>query len=202
MSVTQLIPQRIGESQMIVEPRLGKTMFEDLIRKPNGHEYKFFSWGTTKNIRPVMVLPLTEEGNIVAVEQYREAADQLIIEVPGGNPKGNQTDEEVARAELLEEAGMEWNTLILMTPKRNFWEPASLRISFTSYLAFGCRKVQEPKPDKNEFIALHEFPLPKWLEMIYLGEVTDPKTIVTAILAMRHLGITFNIPPIFNFNKG
>ncbi len=76
-----------------------------------------------------MVLPITAEGKVVAIRQFREGAGKIVLELPGGNPEGAQTPEDVARAELLQETGYTADEMIDLSPARPlFVEPASFTV--------------------------------------------------------------------------
>src|SRR5438270_2739395 len=58
----------------------------------------------------VNVIPLTTDGQLVLVEQYRHGSDTVELEVPGGvMDKGDKSPIETACRELLEETGYEGN---------------------------------------------------------------------------------------------
>ena len=52
-----------------------------------------------------MVIPLTKEGHIVLVKQYRYLNERESLEFPSGSVKDGQSYEDTAQAELTEEAG-------------------------------------------------------------------------------------------------
>ncbi len=52
-----------------------------------------------------MIIPVTSEGNIILVNQYRYLCDKESIELPCGGVKDGKTYEEMARIELEEETG-------------------------------------------------------------------------------------------------
>lgn len=192
-------PKPIGEPRILLPARYGKGAYEQTFQRPDGTTYDFRLLGMPGPIRPtVIILPITEDKKVVAIYQYREAANTMILEIPGGNPKDDQTPEETALMELKEETGMEPRDLIRLYSGTIFWEPAAVHHAFVPYLALGCKKVQEPKLDPTEFLFVQEFPLADWFRYIRTGVICDPKTVITSLLASWHLNITtFNIPPSF-----
>jgi ADP-ribose pyrophosphatase len=51
------------------------------------------------------VVPITPEGGVVMVRQYRHGADRVTLETPGGLVDAGETPAEAAARELLEETG-------------------------------------------------------------------------------------------------
>ena len=54
---------------------------------------------------PVIVVPVTPEGEFVLVEQYRHGVAQWVLECPGGNRESGEHLETAVLRELLEETG-------------------------------------------------------------------------------------------------
>ncbi|MGO9022156.1 MAG: NUDIX hydrolase [Syntrophobacteraceae bacterium] len=109
-----------------------------------------------------MVLPLTAEGEVVMVRQYRHGIETVCLELPGGliDP-GDFSPEATAKRELMEETGYEAREYILLGSC--FPQPAVLKNRGFFVLASDVRLTCEPKPDDGEDIevvrfALHEIP--------------------------------------------
>ncbi len=54
-----------------------------------------------------MIVPVTKEGNLILVKQYRYLCDRESIEFPCGGLKAGKSYEDMARIELAEETGFE-----------------------------------------------------------------------------------------------
>lgn len=54
----------------------------------------------------VMIIPITKEGEIVLIKQYRPVISDYIYELPAGIIDPGETIEEAARRELFEETGL------------------------------------------------------------------------------------------------
>jgi ADP-ribose pyrophosphatase len=130
----------------------------------------------------VGIVPVTDDGRLVLVEQVRPPVDARVIELPAG-PVGDEAgreDEPLARAarrELLEETGYEAAAL-----RRLFEAAPSAGLSgesITFFLATGLRKVAPGGGDASEEITVHEVPLAgvvEWLEARRrAGAVIDAK---------------------------
>ena len=77
---------------------------QDRLRTPAGDE---FTYTLVDHPGAVWVVPVTIDGHIVLIRQYRYAVDHFCMEVPAGGLSPGLTPEEAARRELLEEVGGE-----------------------------------------------------------------------------------------------
>jgi len=130
----------------------------------------------------VIVVALTQRGELVLVEQYRPPLDARVLDMPAGlaGDRPGEEDEdlaEAARRELLEEAGYAAGPLELLTEG-----PASSGSSaeiLTLLLARDCRRVGPGGGDASEDIQVHVVPLEgieTWLEdRRRAGVLLDPK---------------------------
>lgn len=139
----------------------------------------------------VGVVPLLfdAEGNpsVVLVRQYRPPFETEIVEIPAGmRDIAGEDTAEVARRELIEEAGLDAGRIdrlgeILPSP--------GLTDSVTTiYLATDCSPVPTERhgPEEDHMEILH-VPLGDALEMIDRGEIRDAKTVTGLLLTDRHL---------------
>lgn len=174
-----------GKEKLLLE-KFGKRIIEQEFAMPDGRslDYLFFQFRSN----PVMVLPITEQGNVVALKQFRFGANTVVTEIPGGCPSAEgETPEAVATKELSEETGYRCEQLIPLNSKVWF-EPSNYRTHFSSFLALGCKKEKAQELDDSEVIELFEVPLEQWIAMVMNGEITDLKTVAITFLALPHLG--------------
>jgi ADP-ribose pyrophosphatase len=62
----------------------------------------------------VAILPVTEEGKLILVRQFRYAVGKSLLEVPAGTREPGEPDEETARREWHEEVGLEAESIELL----------------------------------------------------------------------------------------
>jgi len=130
----------------------------------------------------VVIVGVTNGGNIILTEQFRIPVNQRVIELPAGiagDIPGQECEELAiaARRELLEEAGYEASGMELLFPGPPSAGLASEVVSF--FKATGLRKVAKGGGEGHEDITVHEIPLSEidaWLGRKSAGGLlVDPK---------------------------
>lgn len=110
----------------------------------------------------VVMFPVTDDGKVVLVEQYRAAIGSKALELPAGlvddeaSRKG-ESFEDAARSELHEETGYEAARLEFVTEFATSSGMTSERVSL--YFANGLKKTGPGGGDASEQITVHEVPL-------------------------------------------
>lgn len=132
----------------------------------------------------VNVVPITEDGQMVLVEQYRHGIGDVTLEIPGGIVDGEETPLETAERELLEETGYRAASVSLLGVGHP--NPAILNNRFYSYLAAGARKVAEPTPDGSEDISIVTVPVADIPGLIRGGRITH----ALVLAAFYYLSLT------------
>jgi 8-oxo-dGTP pyrophosphatase MutT (NUDIX family) len=119
----------------------------------------------------VNVIPVTEEGNLVLVRQYRHGTEATTVEIPGGAmDPGDESPLAAARRELLEETGhaaAEWSDLGWVHPN-----PAIQSNRCWTFLARGARRVAAPRLDPGEDIEIFEAAPDEVKAMLKDGRIT------------------------------
>lgn len=157
-------------------------LYVDHVTLPDG---KLAKREYVKHIGAVAVLPLTAEGEVVCVRQYRHAHRRVLTEIPAGKLNSAEEDHrEAALRELQEETGVTPGRLTYLGPFLS--TPAILDEVIDLYLAedlcFG-----ETAPDEDEFLEVVRIPLAQLVDEILAGENRmDGKTQV-AILKTNEL---------------
>lgn len=185
------IPEKLGEDVELVKRAFGRVAINRRFRNPDGREDDFLLWHTNKVA--AIVVPVTVDGKLLVMQQFRHGVNRVTWEVPGGNPKGGETALQVALAELAEETGYEPTEAFCFGGDYEF-EPATYDAFYSAWLALGCRKTKEPTRDYTEHMAVAEIPIAEWLGMIFSGQVKDDKSIALTLLALHRLGAKI-MPP-------
>lgn len=124
---------------------------QDHVRSPhNGREFHFYVLEAPDWIN---VIPLTPEGKVVLIRQYRPGTEEVSLEIPGGMVDDEDGDPaETARRELLEETGYAAEEIISIG--RVAPNPAIMDNHCHMFLARNARPVAEPQFDGAEYIEL------------------------------------------------
>jgi 8-oxo-dGTP pyrophosphatase MutT (NUDIX family) len=187
-------PRWVREETAIRE--YGKRVLRRVFAYPQTDEhpeeqcFEFLLWGVEADLLPVTIFPLTASGEVVAVQQFRQGANTVVLEFPGGLPE-HATDkvEHVVTRELQEETGFSPGRIITLAAPLWF-DPAACTTSFLPVLALDCvESAISWKRDRTEIIDVVR-PLPAlhdWARLIRSGGVRDSKTIAVTYLALEWL---------------
>lgn len=149
-----------------VELPNGKLAGRDLIKHPGAS----------------VVVPVSEDGCMYMVRQYRVPAGQETIEIPAGKLDPGEDPLVCAARELSEETGF--------TGKLHHISSYYSTLGFCDevlhmYLATDL-KQEESHPDEDEFISTEKYTIAELLEMIWSGKIIDSKTIIGILVADRY----------------
>ncbi len=161
-------------SELIYDGRVVK-LFKDTVRLVNGNE------SVREIVRhpgAVAVVPITEDGEIVLVRQFRYPFGEVLTEIPAGKLDPGEEPEAAALRELSEETGAEAESLEYLGA---FYSSVAIFDEVIHlYLARGL-KFQKQHLDEDEFLDVIKMPFEKAVELVNSGEIRDGKT-QTAIL--------------------
>jgi 8-oxo-dGTP pyrophosphatase MutT (NUDIX family) len=137
----------------------------------------------------VNIVPVTHDGKIILVEQYRHASGREHLEIPGGGieAKSGEDPKRAAIRELQEETGFVPEDIRLVG--RHYPNPAMQNNAMWTYVGFGCRKLAEPAPDAYEDIRVVQMPVHEVYEKIRSGEIDHSIVVASLLYAMSFLGV-------------
>lgn len=127
-----------------------------------------------------VIVPVTEDGSVVMVKQYRKAAGRVMLEVPAGKIDPGEDHFTTAVRELKEETGYTADKveyLTTMYPSVGYSEE-----KLYIYLCTGLTPG-ETDPDENEAIDVVELPLDQIYRTIMDGKIEDGKTLAGVLMA-------------------
>lgn len=181
MAIGQELPQLLKQ-RLFYQGR--KFNFDvATLRLPNGSEG---DWECIRHPGGALAVPVTPEGKLVLVRQYRFAAKGRILEFPAGTVEINESPDETIKREIEEETGYragKWQKLgqFLLAPGY------SDEIIY-AFLAQDLVKLEKPPAqDDDEDMETVLF-TPEELETAILaGEPIDAKSISSFFLARPFL---------------
>lgn len=175
----------IGKPKTLSESH-GRSFVTQVFINPKTNtqeEYSFLKGHKDSTV----IFPVTTEKKILILRQFRHAADDILIELPGGNIQPDESQENAARRELLEETGYEAEKIITFKTSKHWFDPSALRSIYIPCIAIGCKKITDPQQDSTEDLEIHSVSIKRWAEMIRDGLITDSKTLATTLLALQYL---------------
>lgn len=157
-------------------------VYQDSIQVPNGNVAK---WDFILHHGAAAVLPVTDEGKILMVKQYRNAIDRDSLEIPAGGLNPNESTHDAAARELEEETGYSSDCveLLLSTVPAIAYSSEVIDI----YLATNL-KPSKQNLDEDEYVEVVECTLDELCEMIYSCKIQDSKTIAAIMTYKAKFG--------------
>lgn len=156
------------ESEQVADCRVF-TVKRNLSRNEGRKKGTEFSFYVIKPFNWINIIPVTSEGNVVMVKQFRHGIRELTLEVPGGMVDPGEAPAVAAAREMLEETGYASDEIIHLGT--NHPNPALQDNVCDSFVALNVRKVQEPVFDSTEDIDIVHVPLERIPEMIRKGDI-------------------------------
>ena len=143
----------------------------------------------------VTVVPVHDDGTVSLVRQYRAAVDALVLEIPAGTrDRDGETEEQAARRELAEEAGLEAAHLETLIGTWN--TPGVSDQHTTIFLATGLSPCRS-RPDGVEegYMTVETHPSrPTSTTWWPTGRCKDETTVLGLYLARQRLAATGRRP--------
>lgn len=134
----------------------------------------------------VNVIAVTPDKQMILVEQYRHAAGEVFVELPGGSTDSRSEDPKSAGLrELLEETGFKGTEVI--DCGAHFPNPALMSNRMHTFLVLGCEKVAEPDLDPFEDLQVRMMSVTDAYKKWENGEFTHSIIAASFGRAVRHL---------------
>jgi ADP-ribose pyrophosphatase len=167
-----IVPRRIVK---VFEGRV-LTLQQETITLPRGGELVA---EIVRHPGSVVIVPVTGDGSVVLVRQYRHAIGEWAWELPAGSLKPGEDPDAAAVRECHEEIGLIAGSIERIGEL--FPTPGYCDEKMTFYRATGLREPSEADAeahqDEDEDIEARAFPLTRLREMIAAAEIVDMKTV-------------------------
>ncbi|PSP56058.1 NUDIX hydrolase [Halobacteriales archaeon QS_1_67_19] len=150
----------------------GFEVINEDVRLPDGTETEFDYLSEPPS---VVVLPFTPDGEVVVIEEWRQAVGRVNRSLPVGGTEPEDGDRaDAARRELREETGHEADRVEFMTTVEPANGVADSVLHF--FVARGCTPTAEQELDHNESIRVETTTMDELRAFIADREVRDART--------------------------
>lgn len=149
---------------------------QDDLRAPDGSE---FTYTLVEKPDAVWIVPVTPQGEIVLINQYRYTIGTWCLEVPAGNIEPGHTPEEMAARELREEVG---GTAAQLVPVTAFYTMNGIGTEQANIFLARDVALSTPAHEATELIELRRVPVTQALHMARNGAITDGPSALALLL--------------------
>lgn len=157
-------------------------VFSDEVELPNG---RHSSREYIKHNGAVGIVPLTENGEVIYVKQYRYPIDKVTVEIPAGKIDPGEEKFAAAQRELKEETGLtagKWTYLGSLFPS----------VAYTTevihlYLAQDLKSGKQ-RLDEDEFLNVYKMKLSEFTDKVMNNEICDSKTEIAILKTAKLTG--------------
>ncbi|HEX7906125.1 MAG TPA: NUDIX hydrolase [Chitinophagaceae bacterium] len=141
--------------------------------------YEFPTW--------VTALPVTDDGRIIMVKQYRHALGEVCLELPGGcvDDTDKNFEEGIAR-ELLEETGYSFSSYDYLG--KISANPSTNNNLMHMFLARGGKKIADQQLDHNEEIEVEILSIEELKQLIRENKIIQSMHVTCIMYALEKMG--------------
>ena len=152
------------------------------VQLPNGHRVAL---DIVRHPGASAVVPFVSDEDVLLIRQYRHAAGGYLYEVPAGKLDAGEAPEVCAARELEEEAGQRAGRLEKLV---SIWTtPGFTDERIHLFAAYELQEVPQRLED-DEVLEVIRVPLPRALDMVWNGEMSDAKSALALVHAGRRKG--------------
>ena len=158
---------------------------KDQVLKSNGeimpayYVLEYTNWAT--------VFPVTTDGKVILVKQYRYGLGQWSIEVPGGIMDAHETNPlEAGKRELLEETGYSCKEIVqvaVVAPN-----PATANNLMYCFLATGCEFTHQQEFDEHEELEVMLVTIAELKQLLRENKIIQSLHVTAMMYALEKLG--------------
>ena len=175
--------KRISSERLLENPYF--NVRSDELELPDGAVKK--NYYVIERPDAAIVLPVTEEGEVILVRQYRPPLEMMELGLPAGLVEPGEEPEAAARRELSEETGYTgggWEELGSLASS------PSLKDNWAYlFLARGVTRSSEQDLDEYERLDLVRMSLEELPGLVYSGGIVSSSGVAAAMLALDRLGV-------------
>jgi len=156
---------------------------DETVLTPSGEKYHFF---VNHALGGVIVFPVTADGKVILIRQYKHGARSIIMELPIGRIEESDRSLKAAAArELREETGYAPAKIELLGSFNSFATSSTARLKL--FVATGCRKIGEPQDTATEIIDVLTVSPDEARELAAAGKIPSLVHVGAIYSALEHL---------------
>lgn len=163
----------------------GKRLFEgriltlevDRVRLPGGGESER---EVIRHLGAAVMVPVTNDGSILFVRQFRYPINDLLLELPAGKLDPGEDSADCAQRETAEETGFRPRSVEKLG--EFFTAPGFADELIRAFLVTDLEPAPEAEADADEVVEVVSLTVENYREMVSRGEIRDGKTL--AAMAM------------------
>lgn len=168
--------RKLIEKQVIYT---GKKLQLEVHRLEEEESGRKFSREVVKHPGAVVILPITEAGDVLMIRNYRYAVDDVLLELPAGTLEAGEPPINCAGRELLEECGYLARKL---EPIASFYSsPGIMSEKMHAFVATKLEKKQQAL-EAGEEIEVVPTRFDEAVAMARSGEIADAKSIAVILM--------------------
>ena len=171
--------QTVSVERLLVNPWY--SIRRDTVRTHTGDEIQYTY---VDHPGAVFVVPVTVDGDVLLIRQYRYAVRAWCWEMPAGGIEAAEDGEAAAARELAEELG---GVRAHIRPVAAFYTSNGISNERSQvYLATGV-EVGHSTPEPTELLRVVAVPQTEALRMAHAGEITDGQSALALLLCEPYL---------------
>lgn len=171
---------KVLDSERLMSTRVFSIRKDESVSPLTGDEHEFFVIEAPDWIN---VVALTQDDEVLLIEQYRHGTQSVTLEIPGGMVDPGEEPLDTAKRELLEETGYAGDKWVLIGEVQP--NPAIQNNRCFTFLATNCAKVKEPEFDTTEYIVTSKKPSGEIPKLVSEGRIKH--SLVVAAFYWHHL---------------
>jgi 8-oxo-dGTP pyrophosphatase MutT (NUDIX family) len=177
--------QLVASEELASEP---KRFLHEKLSMPDGYVIDWYYMDVPPS---VMIVPVTPEGDVVLVRQYRYNLRKYTLELPAGTVGKGESPEEAAERELREETGYAVSGIDRLIPLGKFYSlPSETNKDISFFLATPVEKVGPALYDNQieRYFDMSIEVMPLATSFTSIGrQISGIETAAALMLAQSHL---------------
>ena len=171
---------KVIQSKLIIDHRFIHIR-EDLLEHPeDGRRFHYLYLQSPSEA--VATVPLTDDGGVILIRQYRHPVGRIIYDLPAGRAEAGEPVQQAAARELEEETGYraaQWQALAYFNQF-----PGAMQVGTHLFLA----RELSPGPqrlDRYEDVEVVKMPFGEAMDLVMRGQVIDAALMLGLLLVAQ-----------------